>query len=86
MKVYVGILELDYQLLSVGSTEEEAKNNMIKNFTEWTKQHPYAGNVEKWVSNVAGENFEDYNNDVWEFLISYYGCNIQEIDDYGVVS
>lgn len=82
--IYVGMLELDYKLVSVGKTKEEAKQNLIKCFTDWIDRYPSEygiKNIEDWVSNIAQTDFFDYDFDTWEFLEEFYGAYIQEVNN-----
>lgn len=78
--IFLGMLNLDYTLVSVGNTEEDAKNNLIKNFTEWTTNSE--GSIENWVNNIAGEDFTNYNNDTWTFINEFYGASINKVEGY----
>lgn len=82
LTVYVGKLELDYTLVSVGNTEDEAIKNLIDCFTDWANNKE--GSVENWVTNIAGVTFSNYDNDIWKFLNEYYGAYIQEVNNYAV--
>jgi len=75
--MYVASLdELSYEIHAIGKTEEECKKNMVKGFLHYAKS--YKTTVEQWVEEV-GEDFNDYNNDVWTFLNDYYGVHMFDI-------
>ena len=82
--VYIAILELNYDLIAVGNSRDECKDNLIKAFTKWAEEHPDAGSVENWVSNIAGEDFSDYDFDVFRFISEYYGLSMGRVDGFGV--
>lgn len=82
---WIGYIELDYDLISVGRTEEEARQNLIAEFEKTAKAHPFAGSVKKWVANVAEEDFKDYRNDTWRFLEEYYGAFVKLVDGHAML-
>ena len=82
--VYIAILELNYDLIAVGNSRDECKDNLVKAFTKWAEEHPDAGSAENWVSNIAGEDFSDYDFDVFRFISEYYGLSMGRVDGFGV--
>lgn len=82
--VYIAILELNYDLIAVGNSKDECKDNLVKAFTKWAEEHPDAGSVEAWVNNIAGEDFSDYDFDTFRFLSEYYGFSMGRVDGFGV--
>lgn len=66
----------EYEVYAIGKTEEECKKNLIKAFLHYVKS--YHTTVEEWVENIR-EDFGEYNNDVWTFLIDYYGVHMFDI-------
>lgn len=77
---YVGTCPLNYELLAVGRTEQECMDNLIAEFETWATD-----GVEEWVTNVANENFEDYDNDTWTFLHDYYGAYVQLVKGHSYI-
>lgn len=75
--MYIASLdELAYEIHSIGKTEEECKQNMVKGFLEYVKSYRTA--VEEWIEG-CNQDFNDYNNDVWTFLHEYYGVHMFDI-------
>ena len=57
---------------------------MVIAFTKWAEEHTDDGSVEAWVNNIAGEDFSDYDFDVFRFLSEYYGFSMGRVDGFGV--
>jgi hypothetical protein len=75
--MYIASLdELSYSIHSIGQTKKECQQNLVKGFLHYVES--YHTTVEQWVEEV-GEDFNDYNNDVWTFLYEYYGVHMFDI-------
>ena len=75
--MYIASLDsLSYEIHAIGKTEEECKLNMVIGFTRYVKS--FRNTVDRWIEE-CGENFNDYNNDVWTFLHEYYGVHLYDI-------
>jgi hypothetical protein len=61
--MYIASLDgLSYEIHSVGKTQDECKQNMVKGFLKYVES--YGHTVEEWVEGCR-ESLNDYNNDVW---------------------
>lgn len=75
--MYIASLDsLGYEIHAIGKTEEECKRNMVIGFNRYVKS--FHNTVDRWIEE-SGENFNDYNNDVWTFLHEYYGVHLYDI-------
>jgi hypothetical protein len=75
--MYIASLDgLSYEIHSVGKTQEECKQNMVKGFLKYVES--FGHTVEEWVEGCR-ESLSDYNNDVWTFLHEYYGVHLYDI-------
>ena len=71
--MYVATMELRYELLAVGQTEEECKANMVKAFKHYMKH--YHTTLKEWLAEL-NVDYSDYNRDLWTFLHDYYGVHM----------
>jgi histidinol phosphatase-like PHP family hydrolase len=77
INMYVASLtSLSYEILAVGKTESECKQNMVKGFENYVKS--YHSSVDEWISGL-GEDLSDYENDVFTFLQQYYAVHMFDI-------
>ena len=70
--MYVAIMELKYELIAVGNTNEECKANLIKAFKQYMKA--YRTTLAKWLEEL-NVDYAEYGNDMWTFLHEYYGVH-----------
>lgn len=75
--MYIASLDaLSYEIHSIGKTENECKQNMVKGFLHYVEF--YGDTLEGWVAD-CDTNLSEYNNDVWTFLHEYYGVHMFDI-------
>ena len=67
---------MEYEVYAIGKTEEECEQNIVKGFLNYVKS--YRTTVEQWVEDI-GEDFNNYDNDVYTFLSDYYGVHMFDI-------
>lgn len=75
--MYVASLtSLSYEIIAIGKTEKDCKQNMVKGFENYVKS--YHCSVEEWILDCC-ENISDYDNDVFTFLQQYYAVHMFDI-------
>ena len=74
--MYVAIMDLKYELLAVGKTEEECKANLIKAFKQYMKA--YHITFKGWLEEL-NVDYADYGKDMWTFLQGYYGVHMFDV-------
>ena len=74
--MYVAIMDLKYEVIAVGKTEEECQANMVKAFKNYMKG--YKTTLKEWLEEL-NVDYSDYGKDLWTFLQEYYGVHMFDV-------